>query len=473
MPRITVVPMSNPESNAPNPCILQLPYEIKRQIFADLVDKTGSSASLLAPAASCRVFYDLLLQECSLWTKVMVDPTSLNSNSYPTTIIDTSPDFSASRNVWPGLHTILTRSGDRPVSLGITLAHGVHISPTHISVLMHLLRGSIDRLRDLDVRCAAWEHISVILEYLSKREMPLLEQFRVQYAPGSEQRDNPLVHTLVENSAPSPLVFARDQIGDIEVNCTPVLPSLTNLHLDGIPQRWTAFFPGSLSFLCLRNCPIGHRISCRDLSQILFANRNTLRVLQLGIGALPHETGEPITLPLLTGLWIDFFHPAEIHNLVEMLELPKLQTLAIRDGWNRTKGALFMLETGLITEDEVVVIHEQIVWAYSRMSQRWPLDRVVHLMLADVVFYETVDNPVSSLESSYHEKITWKKRGIPLASRFFYRLSSLRRLYLVSPDETTLQAIQSPPLRYDEESDAFESLHPWLPSLQSCRIGSS
>ncbi|KAL0057856.1 hypothetical protein AAF712_015490 [Marasmius tenuissimus] len=454
-----------------NPPILQLPTELKNAIFTELVKITRSSTSLLAPSSACRDFRDLLLDAPSLWIHVRIDFKSMR--------------FAEGCGCFPGLRTILKRSKDRYISLSIHLEGANRtedsllqhfITPAHLTGLTDILseEGIPARVRDLAVRCSVFSHIETIMGFWT-RERPLLrlESFMIWFSYGSglgmldlDEEDEDLFPTvqcpiLVPESALDQSTSALVRYSEA------TLPALERVFVQGIPMRYRSFFPSYLTTLSLFEVV---RLSAKEFSRILDANRYSLRVLDLGHDVVPVEAFERrVTLPHLFKLSISVIDPRELVALAKSVELPRLSQLSITDMFNRLRGFEMLLGDGGYTDEEGKSVQDAFLEMYNVIGGFWSLDKVKKLILKDIVFYEAEGNAISLLSESRGNRVDWqvKGRGVPIASRFFAQFTSLEKLVLSSPDDSVLVAFYNQPYRWDEEEKEFEPVFgKWFPQLK-------
>ncbi|KAK1217825.1 hypothetical protein PQX77_019498 [Marasmius sp. AFHP31] len=454
-----------------HPPILQLPTELKISIFIELVRITRSSASLLAPSSACRDFRDLLLDTPPLWVSVRIDSKSMR--------------FAEGGEYWPGLRTVLGRSQDRYISLSIHL-EGANttedsllrhfITPVHLTALTEILsEESIPtRVRDLAVRCSVFSHIETIMGFWTRQgPLPKLESFMIWFSYGSglgmldlDEEDEDLFPTvqcpILVPESPS------DQSTSALVRYSEAtMPALERVFVQGIPMRYRAFFPSYLTTLSLFEVV---RLSAKEFSRILYTNRHSLRVLDLGHDVVPVEAFERrITLPYLFKLSISVIDPRELVALAKSVEIPRLSQLSITDMFNRLRGFEMLLGDGGYTDEEGKSVQDAFLEMYNVIGAFWPLNKVKKLILKDVVFYEAEGNAISLLSESRGNRVDWqvKGRGVPIASRFFAQFTSLEKLVLESPDDSVLVAFYNPPYRWDEEEKEFEPVFgKWFPQLK-------
>ncbi|KAF9257731.1 hypothetical protein L218DRAFT_87268 [Marasmius fiardii PR-910] len=451
------------------PPILRLPVEVVRKILAELVKDTQSASSLLAPYATCRMFFKILEDSPELWTQVRVTAHSLNRL---VTIYPNNP--MARYRMWPGLHTILKRSENLPVSISLQFVAACDsatenlrlynwVLPDHIVALMQIIReGKLGRIQKFGARCSLWLYMKIIIDSLY--------QTRLAYT-SLQLVDLQCVHADISylpfdaTEGEDTLLFSPIEPGiTLEINRQLLFPALNTVLLHRVPIHLPLFIPDKLVVLSLKNIPSLYPDA--SLIGVLLANQYSLLSLELypdyfGDGF----NGKELTLPHVYNLSVGVLGPGSALTLVEKLRLPSLKRLSVEDRWNN-ESALY--DTHQLYGD-LDDLRSEFLEVYKSMMKHWPLEQVTYMKLSHVVFYETAQNLVSLLPLGMTEPVNWGEHGgSPVTSAFLGRFAGLETLTLEKPDRTVWLALG---LIYDAEMGLFQPVSsPWLPKLEQLYV---
>ncbi|KAG7090474.1 hypothetical protein E1B28_009588 [Marasmius oreades] len=452
--------------------ILHLPTELILRIFLDLLLETGSSASLVPCLFTCATFYNILIGEPVLWTRLCANIDTVNL----------SPDRRNIRSYWPRLHVALRLSQTLPFSFVIDLDTDhpdlTRIAPEHLYALTFAILESDQafmRCQELIIRSSEWQNMCDIMEPLTSAisVFPVLERIELLFVPPlptpnkHPAGDRYFLSLLDADAAENDVVLADELKEYSEQN----LPNLREVVLHAIPFDWQTFSPAQLISLQVLNIPGPEfQPSCGELKQVLLLNSTTLTRLTLGTWAVAAirvgMVQQRYTLPVLTELRFTIKNYLDFVGLVETLNVPNLKRLAIKDDCHRFHCLEKAVEVGEFTPAAANQLRRISLDGYAVMMNYWPLEQVTDLDLCCVIFYEMDGNLISLLRPSYDKEETWEG-GLPLATRFFYKFSSLVSLELWKVDATTLEAINFPPRRYNASTGLFDDILPVFPLLPS------
>ncbi|KAF9255898.1 hypothetical protein L218DRAFT_966841 [Marasmius fiardii PR-910] len=192
-------------------------------------------------------------------------------------------------------------------------------------------------------------------------------------------------------------------------------------------------------------------------------NSNTLTVLDLGLwgigSVLNGFSAERYTLPVLEELKLTINFYRDFVVFVQKIDLPSLKRLSILDDYNLYLNWSPLHRPTISNRN----FPTDCLEGYTAMMDFWPLEQVTELALKFIILHEMEGNRISRLRPSHKEQELWEG-GYPLATRFFYRFSSVRSLVLQGVDATTSDAIWVPPRRYNPALGTFDDVVPLFPS---------
>ncbi|KAJ8089254.1 hypothetical protein PM082_014502 [Marasmius tenuissimus] len=451
-----------------NPSVYQaliFPPEIFVEIFYLVVQDTGSSTSLFPFLQTCTDFRDIIIGEPKLWTYLRADFETINFAIPPQPL--RNPAF-----LWPLLYSMLRLSGQRPFNLCIYLRDSLDlddlerlptVTPAHLHTLtVNFLctNDAFRRCRSLVVTCTRWKDMVDIMLPLANEfgELSSLEQVDFRWIP--DIGFNNYAHPANSHPIATPLdgpSSLRDVLTRYRYGIS-YLPRLKHITLDGIPFGWDTICACNLTTLRLINlADRSFQPSHKKFRDVLMMSAETLTTLELGCWGLPSTTllePQPFVLPALRDLEFFVRNYYDFRGLARVLRLPSLTKLSFYDYQERQLRNFS--GTNDVVNQEAEVAKRVCLEAYATMTENWPLDRVTELEITGADLYETASNRVSLLEPSRHLQETWEPYGIPIASRFFGRFSSLVSLKLPGADETAVMAAKFAPRRWNIETGEFD-----------------
>ncbi|KAL0570409.1 hypothetical protein V5O48_011544 [Marasmius crinis-equi] len=450
---------------------ISLSDEVLVEIFQQLVESTGSSASLLPCVYTCVRFRNILVGESKLWTRLRADFDTIN---FPTHI-----DLRDYVALWPSLYDMLHLSRDQPIRFSLDLvpksashlAQFPRISPAHLHTLVATLLKGADaykRCEELVICVQDWEHLIDIMLPLAHTldEFPALQRVEFRYfrrlGEATTYRDLETLPTPLNASGS----ISKDEI---EVYGHGYLPALKEVVLDGIGFGWDTFCATGLTSLHLLNVPGSlFQPAHNEMKDLLKLSSETLTTLELGDWALPRVATLNLVqydLPALAHLRVSIHNYFDFLGLVTAMRLPNLKRLELTDDVHRARYIERTFDSNYMAVQEADGLRRMCLEAYSVMTRNWPLHQVTELVMSHAIFYETDSNRVSLLESSYQRPETWEPHGIPIASQFFSCFSSLVSLQLPDADATTRMAVEIPPRRWNVSTSRFDDVLMFFPSL--------
>ncbi|KAF9255895.1 hypothetical protein L218DRAFT_262543 [Marasmius fiardii PR-910] len=454
------LPSAGPRHNLP------LPNELILKIFHELVLETGSSASLAPSLSTCVAFHNILVGEPELWTRLCADMTTANLSG-------SKSDISS---FWPHLQTAIRLSQNHPISLVVNLAtdHPLQsmITRDHLWALTFAVlcsRRTHERCEELIVRCSNWSNMCDFMQPLVHRirNFPHLRRLELQYVPSppfpeSHPGGDEYFVSLLDASYP---IYVDDVEAKRRYN-DRTFPNLRQVVLCNIASNFDSFAATRLTSFRFEN-PLGSlsQIQHEEVQHMLMINSDTLTTVELGLWGVgwvqeSYATSERYTLSVLEELKVSIPAYRDFGLFVETLDLPSLKRLGITDDCHRSN----------VDGNQIADLGSRTncLEAYMSMMELWPLHQVTHLALTSVVIYEMEGNRVSLLQPSHEREEIWEE-GLPLATQFFYKFSSLQQLEVEDVDMTTEVAMTVPPRIYNPTTGTFYGVVLLFPLLR--RLG--
>ncbi|KAK0197769.1 hypothetical protein F5146DRAFT_57278 [Armillaria mellea] len=436
----------SPKASPPSSPIYRLPPELLVEIFLHAIKFMPKSkdALLVRPnslplviSQVCSIWRDVAVECRSLWTRIAIYRCVAFPVERELRIGDPISDV---RLDFPLTQLFLERSGEHPIDVEI----GIEQPPLpqnwwacdHVCQLSDLLLPHVGRLRSLMVNHHSWECHRTLWERIFSASMPILEDLQFYHL-------SPVFSTV--------LALPNAQL----------CPSLKNMIIS-IPCRWQGFRHSNLTSLSFAMLPLRYCPTVQELVEILRFSKDTLDKVEI-LGTFTERGSEGstspddrLTLPNVRMLRLGFYDARDVQKFLSCVAFPALKALVMinmhgdnawgimRDAYARFMSALF-----------------------NAMIHLLPLGQITFLVLRYVEFREERLPVWASVEHSYVEK-----EDLPVPLKFMASLTSLRHLFLISPDNVTLTSMNYPiPFTcHSETKDSISRLPLVLPNLSVLRI---
>ncbi|KAG6856797.1 hypothetical protein H0H87_000493 [Tephrocybe sp. NHM501043] len=416
---------------------VELLLEIFQMVYADCSTAPASFHPLVSLSHVSKPWRDCLLNTPTFWGTIqivaMLDKT--------TAMIE---------NEIERVNIFLERSKDCPLTIHITtysyvrhkamedkdFAQNVPAFLSQLEKLSAALHRHADRFFSFFLLVDEYPCTASILSSLADVPMPWLEKWTVKNV--FDEMCDLEEDYLEAEEEDSHMVLLRDTQELFGKLSKPLYPNLRHVTLNSVPLHWSGFAPSNLIFLEITMLPGGWRPTVWALGYILGASANTLQKLILLTAISPDQSLVPniVSLPCLHFLVLGFENPLELVPLLNMIEVPDLQTLVINDHFRQTlHPADRATTTPYVTET---------IELFRVLATRLPLSRISDVTLRHIALGPGLLTPLASFETQ--EEIDQHMRactpGLDVAKNFFRSLTSVKSLLVCGPDLVTSRAVQ-------------------------------
>lgn len=431
-------------SPPPSP-IDRLPSELLIEIFlhATFTPKR-KDALLVRPndlplviSQVCGTWRDVAVECSSFWTRIAIQRCIVFPVERELHIGDPINDV---RFDFPLTQLFLERSGEHPIDVEIVVQQPPlpqnWWACNHVCKLSDLLLPHVGRLRSLMINHHSWECHRTLWERIFAASMPILEDLQFYHF-------SPVFSTVLT-------------LPDAQL-CS----SLKHMII-GIPCRWQGFRHPNLTSLSFAMLPLRYCPTVQELVEILQLSKDTLdKVEILGTFAERGSEGSTspdirLTLRSVRMLRLGFYDARDVQKLLSHVAFPVLKALIIinmhgDNAWGIMRDAYARLMSEL----------------FDTMIHLLPLGQITFLVLRYVEFREERFPAWASVEHGYVEE-----EDLPVPLKLMASLTSLRHLFLISPDNATLTSMNYPIpfICQSETEDSVSRLPLVLPNLSVLRI---
>ncbi|KAK0199525.1 hypothetical protein DFS33DRAFT_225941 [Desarmillaria ectypa] len=394
----------------------------------------------------CGIWRDVAIECSPLWSCIAIQQSSAvttRAEAHACYVHDSSDD---TRVDFPLTQLYLRRSGEHPIDVEIIVRQP--LSPqdwwtcSHARVLSDLLLPHVGRFRSLMMNHQSWMCHRILWERILTVSMPILEDLEFyHFSPSDED-----VYTTGVLASPK----------------AELCPSLTNVTI-GVPCRWKEFRLPNLTSICFVMLPLHHCPTIQELVEILRLSKDTLDKVEI-LGAFaardsegPVSPGNRLSLPNVRMLRLGFYNARDVQPLLYHVAFPALKALVIINmhGEDAFQGRMRDVHAHSISR------------LFDTMIRLLPLYQITFLILRHVEFREERLPAWASVQQGCVEE-----KHFPVPLKFMASLTSLRHLFLISPDNATLTSMNYPiPFTSQSETeDSVSRLPLVLPLLSVLRI---
>ncbi|KAK0448465.1 uncharacterized protein EV420DRAFT_844307 [Desarmillaria tabescens] len=443
-------------SSSPSSPIYRLPPELLIEIFlhATLEPKRRDvwrvrAKNPLVISHVCGVWRDIAIDCSPLWSCIAIQQSSAVITPATRRARHLHDSFNDTRVNFPLTKLYLQRSRKLPIDVEIIVRQPP--SPqdwwtcSYAHVLSDLLLPHVGRFRSLMMNHQSWVCHRILWERILTVSMPILEDLEFYSFSPADTEDVSTDRLLASPKA-------------------ELCPSLKELTIS-IPCQWQEFGFSNLTSLSFAMLPLHHCPTIQELVEILRLSKDTLDKVEI-IGAFaarnsesPVSPSDRLLLPNVRMLRLGFHNARDVRPFLYHVAFPALKALVIINmhGENAFQGRTHEVHTHSINR------------LFDAMIRLLPLSQLTFLILRHVEFREERFPAWSSVQRGY----TGEKH-LPVSWKFMASLTSLRHLFLISPDNATLTSMNYPiPLiSQSETEDSLSRLPLVLPHLSVLRINS-
>lgn len=389
----------------------------------------------------CGIWRDVANKCSSLWTSVAIQRSSAVAAPATSHVHDS---VNGSRVGFPLAQLYLQRSGEQPVNVEIVVRPPPSFrdwwTRRHAYVLSDLLLPHAGRFKRLVINHHSWECHRILWERIFAISMPILEDLQFYHFSLRDADE----------------VFAT---GGLAPPKAELCPSLKDMII-GVPCRWQGFRQSNLTSLSFARLLVHHCPKIQELVEILRLSKDTLDKVEIlgafeaGDSGASFSPGERLSLPNVRMLRLGFYNARDLRPLLHRVAFPALRALVIINMYGEDAFGGYMRDLHALC----------ISHLFDTMIRFLPLSQITFLILRYVCFREERFPAWASFQRGCVEE-----KHLPTPLRFMASLTSLRHLFLISPDTATLTSMNYPmPLMSTE--DSVSRLPLVLPNLSFLRI---